>query len=111
MQQVEVALLVDILQLRMPGANQRTLLVETVFCAGVVEAVRGNPGGGPGRKVLHIGRVAQADLAVLAGLQAQAFDFPRVEHGATEGLRQQAAIVVAQQRNIRQQLTHLQLGR
>lgn len=75
MQQVEVALLVDVLQLRMPDADQRTLLVETLLGTGVVETVRSHPWRSPGRKILHVRRVAQANLTVLASLQAQTFDF------------------------------------
>ncbi|MNZ60243.1 hypothetical protein D3C78_783080 [compost metagenome] len=109
-QHVEVALLINIFKLRMPRTNQRALLVEAVLGTSVVEPVRRHPRCCPGRKVLHVGGVAQAHLSVLTGLQAQAFDFPRVEHAAAKRLRQQATIVITQQWNVRQQLTHLEFS-
>ena len=108
-QQIEIALLVDIFQLRMPQPHLGALLIETVLGTRVIEAVGGYPRRSPGRKILHIRRVAQADRSVLTRLQPQPFDLFGDQHGTAESLRQQAAIVVAQQRNIRQQLTELQL--
>ncbi|MNI53833.1 hypothetical protein D3C73_1086890 [compost metagenome] len=46
----------------------------------------------------------------MTGLQAQAGEFPGHQHGALEGLRQQAAVVVAQQGNVRHQFAEHHFG-
>ena len=109
-QHVEIALLIDIRQLRMPHADLRTLLIEAIFRTGIIESVRGHPRRSPGREILHIRRVAQAYSPVLPSLQPQAFNLFGHQHGPAEGLGQQATIVIAQHRNIRQQLANFQLG-
>ena len=109
-QQIEIALLVDIFQLRMPQPHLGALLIETVLGTRVIEAVGGDPRRSPGREVLHIRRVAQADGSVLTRLQPQPFDLFGNQHGTAQSLRQQATIVVAQHWNIRQQLAELQLS-
>lgn len=110
MQQVQIALLIDVFELRVPGANQRLLFVKTVFGARVVETVRHDGGSRPGREVLHVRGVTQAHGGVLTCLQAQARELSGHQRGALEGLWQQAPVIVAQQRNIRHELAEHQLG-
>ena len=106
-QQIEIALLINIRQLRMPRPHLGTLFIETVLSPRVVESVRGHTRRSPRREILHVRRIAQTHGPVLPCLQPQAFNLPGHQHGATEGLRQQSPIVVTQHRNIRQQFANL----
>ena len=106
-QQIEIALLIDIRQLRMPCPHLGTLLIETVLSPRVVESIGGHARRRPRRQILHVRRIAQAHGPVLPRLQPQTFNLPGHQHGATEGLRQQSPIVVTQHRNIRQQFANL----
>ncbi|MNZ49631.1 hypothetical protein D3C78_674060 [compost metagenome] len=108
--QLQVLLLVDVLQLGAPQADQGAVLIEAIFAADEVEAVGGGLGVGEQRHVFHARVVARAVLAELAAVEGQAGDFPGGELRALEGLRQRAAVVGAQDRQHRHPLADLQFG-
>ncbi|MNE13450.1 hypothetical protein D3C80_1062830 [compost metagenome] len=112
------ALLVDILQLRLPHTDAGTVVVEGIVGANVVEAVTGKARQ-PRRvdrvvdqrvHLLAVGRVAQAGGAELAGAQGQPGELARLQHRALVCRRQQAQIAEQQHRQVGHQLAHLQLG-
>ena len=85
---VDVLLAVDVLELGIPQANQRALVVEGVFAAGEVEPVGGEGGAAIERHVFHAGVVARAVATELAGIQGQPGDLLGGELAAAEGLWQ-----------------------
>ncbi|MDT4855668.1 hypothetical protein FQZ97_900310 [compost metagenome] len=108
--QVQIALPVDVVQLRMPGTGQGTFVIEAVLDTCVVEAIRTRRGCGPGRQLLHIRRVAQAHLSEMPGVQPQPLDLAGNQRRPPEGLRQEPAIVIAQHGDIGEHLAKLQFA-
>ncbi|MCY1290568.1 hypothetical protein D9M70_397210 [compost metagenome] len=108
--QVVETLLVDIFQLRLPQADLAAPGVEAVFRTQVVESIGKHPATAIDRQVLVVGGVALAQRAHLPAMQGQAGNLLRGEHAALEGLRQQAAIVAQQDRQLGQQFADFQFG-
>ncbi|MNM49960.1 hypothetical protein D3C81_609800 [compost metagenome] len=108
--QLQVLLLVDVLQLGAPQADQGAIFIEAIFAADEVEAVGGSLGVGEQRHVFHARIIARAVLAELAAVEGQAGDFAGSDLRALEGLRQRAAVVGAQDRQHRHPFADLQLS-
>ncbi|MNN44253.1 hypothetical protein D3C81_1585340 [compost metagenome] len=86
--QVEVLLLVDVAQFRVPDADLRALFIERVFTAAEVETVGGERGFSVHEHVFHARVIARAVFLELTAIQRQAADFGGRHLGALEGLRQ-----------------------
>ncbi|MNP13925.1 hypothetical protein D3C76_1062270 [compost metagenome] len=110
MGQVEVLLLVDVGQFRVPDADLGAFFVEGVFTAAEVETVGGERAAAVHRHVFHARVVARAVGAELAAVEGQAADFGGGHLATAEGLRQGAAVVGAQDRQYRHPFTDLQFG-
>ncbi|MNN52837.1 hypothetical protein D3C81_1675580 [compost metagenome] len=110
MHQVDVLLTVDVLELGIPQADHRALVVEGIFATAEVETIGGERRPPIERHVFHAGIVARAVGAELTRIQGQALDFFRGELAATEGLRQRAAVIRAQNRQHWHPLAYFQFG-
>ncbi|MDT4849833.1 hypothetical protein FQZ97_839630 [compost metagenome] len=116
--EAEVALVIDILQLGVPGADRGAVGVEGVVGAAIVEAVRADQPAGVaqrdetehGAQFLITGLVAQAGGTQLAALQGQPGDLVGDDAGALIGRRQQADIAEVQHRQHQLLFADLQLG-
>ncbi|MNZ87502.1 hypothetical protein D3C78_1063620 [compost metagenome] len=108
--QVEVLLLVDVAQFRVPDADLRALFIERVFTAAEVETVGGERRFSVHEHVFHARVVTRAVFLELTAIERQATDFGGGHLSALEGLRQRAAIVGTQDRQHRHPFTDLQFG-
>ena len=105
--QLQVALLVDIFQAGMPGADHGVVAVELELAATEVEVTALNFIEG------HVGKPCFTTLAVLpelAAVQGQAVDLVGSQLRALEGLRQRTTIVRTQDRQHGEPFADLQLG-
>ncbi|MNV54496.1 hypothetical protein D3C71_1466920 [compost metagenome] len=112
--EAEEALVVDVLQLPVPGTERTALVIEGVIGTGKVEAVAADLAlrhmAEHGLHLLVAGFVTQAGRPQVATLHSQAIDLVGADTGALVAGRQQANIAEDQYRQVRLQLSNLQLG-